>query len=180
MKFLISFLLLLIVLASGCKKNKTIEQLPPETQEGKFTFGCKVDGFIFEVSGKPGLLSIENVSYYIVLSDTTIHISVRSRRSNKDFNFDFTFKYTEGQGVYSLTGFPETNYLWFSTMKSVIGRGGFRTSLQHKGWINIKYFNGSFFPYTSGTILSGTFEADLVNDEGKVIHITDGRFDIGK
>ena len=56
----------------------------------------------------------------------------------------------------------------------------FTTSNTYVGKINIKYFNGQFNPPMFATVLAGTFEMDAVNGEGKVIHITEGRFDIGK
>src|SRR3977135_4034858 len=42
------FLFLVLCLSSiYCKKNNTEAQLPPITQDGKNTFGCKVDGLIW-------------------------------------------------------------------------------------------------------------------------------------
>ncbi len=53
--------------AASCKKNKTEEQLPPETHEGKFTFGCKVDGKIYTASGKGGgAIGFDHVYYRLV------------------------------------------------------------------------------------------------------------------
>lgn len=58
------------------------------------------------------------------------------------------------------------------------GYNTFKTSDVNIGELNIKYFDGIILPHNTGTILSGTFEMEVVNKEGKVIHITDGRFDI--
>ena len=40
--------------------------------------------------------------------------------------------------------------------------------------MNIKYFTASV-----GGILAGTFEMNAINGNGKIIRITEGRFDIG-
>lgn len=75
-----SFLIIaagLVLLSSGCRKNKPvnpIDQLPPETQTGANTFGCLVDGEIFKPGGAQlsgGSLQCNyqffNNSYYFVL-----------------------------------------------------------------------------------------------------------------
>ncbi len=59
------------------------------------------------------------------------------------------------------------------------GRNSYYTTDIYTGSIAIKYFNGTFMPINLGTLLAGTFEMDAVNGEGKVIHIAEGRFDIG-
>ena len=55
----------IVFTASSCKKTNTEEQLPPETHEGKFTFGCKVNGVVYTARGKGGmgLLSFGHVGY---------------------------------------------------------------------------------------------------------------------
>lgn len=161
-------------------KTGTTDKLTPETHEGKFTFGCKMDNRIFEVKGKPGLLSIENVSYYITVKDTMIYISVRSRRCGKDYNFDFGFKYIKGAGIYSLKNFPYTDYLKFGSMDSAIGHDYFQTTEEHPVTMKITWFDGSFNPYFRDAILSGTFDGEMINDSGKVVRVTEGRFDIGQ
>lgn len=172
--------LLLLSLCSiivSCKKDKTIqEQLPPETHIGAYTFGCKVDGKIYAASGKEGLLSSEYIEYYFQ-SDTSIHISVRSRRTNKDFDFDFTIHNTGSVGTYLLKEYPYPNDGNFNEF----GNDLYETTLTHTGTMNIKYFDGSFSqPYEKGTVLAGTFQMDAISGAGKVIHITEGRFDIGQ
>ena len=55
----------------------------------------------------------------------------------------------------------------------------YRTNNIYSGTANVKYFNGTFAPGNSGTIVSGTFQMDCVNANGKVIKITEGHFNIG-
>lgn len=55
---LLLFSLFTIVIGSKCRKESDEPQLPPETQTGAMTFGCKINGKIFvprDGSGKPGL-----------------------------------------------------------------------------------------------------------------------------
>ena len=45
--------------------------------------------------------------------------------------------------------------------------------------INIGKINVKYFSPTIGGILAGTFELYASNGTGKIIHITEGQFDIG-
>ena len=182
MKHLISFLLLLILSASSCKKNKTGEQLPPETQEGKFTIGFKVDGKIYTAKGKGGLLSSEYIKYGLGSNDRSINIFAANTSDLKlKFHLTLILNYKEQLGVYQMKTYPyEGQFINGANGNMPTGTNTFTTTNLHTGTVNIKSFNGSFSPYSEGTILSGTFEMDAVNGEGKVIHITDGRFDIGQ
>ena len=56
----------------------------------------------------------------------------------------------------------------------------YETSDVHVGYAIVKYFNGTFRPGNDGSIASGTFEMECINSNGKIIHITEGRFDIGQ
>ncbi len=170
MKYLLSFATILLLL--GCGKVK--EQLPPETSSGEFTFGCKVDGKIYKVHGRDGLLAMEFVDYYIYPPDSTIHITVINSYTEKDFRFYFDIHYTGSNGIYQLKSYPYRN-----RANIQIGRENYSTSFEHTGWVNIKNFNGQLGTPLSPSNLSGTFEMEAVNDKGKVVHITEGRFDIG-
>jgi len=180
MKYLISFLLLLILSASSCKKNKTGEQLPPETQEGKFTIGFKVDGKVYTAKGKGGLLSSESVTYGLLADDNSINIfASNSSASKPKFHLTLIVHYKGAQGIYEMKNYPYQGTFMDGQDGTIPGSNNvFKTSETYNGKVNINFFNGSL-PALNGTILSGTFEMDAVNGEGKVIHITDGRFDIG-
>ena len=180
MKYLIPFFLLLILSASSCKKNKTSEQLPPETRDGKFTFGCKVNGTIFTSRGQEGLFADQFVSYSFNSIDSIIYISAKNSKTG--FNFDLTIKYSGKPGQYLMKGYPYRGiFNNFSNGTTIPDNDNeFTTNENFTGVINVTFFNGTFNPYSIGTILSGTFEMEAINNEGKVIHITEGRFDIGQ
>lgn len=176
------FSCLTFLTAASCRKNNTEEQLPPETREGKFTFGCKVDGKVYTARGKGGLLATDHVYYNLIPADSSINIGTGTTSSAKNrFSIFFTIKYTGGIGTYLMKTYPYQGIFSDESNGNIPGgTNTFTTNDTYIGKINIKYFNGSYSPFNKGTILSGTFEMDAVNGNGKVIHITEGRFDIGQ
>ena len=176
---LYAFIIMLCFCFAQCKKTNAPdlgEQLPPETQTGAFTFGCKVDGKVYTAKGKGGLLSDQFVNYRFY-SDTTIYISVGNTSSK--FNLDMTIKYTGIFGIHNTI--PQLGIFQDNSNGTIQGSSNtYYTNDTMLGRINIKYFNGSIIPLLAGNILSGTFEMDAKNSNGKVIRFTEGRFDIGR
>jgi hypothetical protein len=154
--------------------------LPPETHVGAFTFGCKVDGKIYTASGKGGLLTDQHVLYNLNSIDSIIYISARNT-TNPNFSFDLTIHYSDTMGTYLMKTYPCEGIFNDDSNGSIPGSSNtYSTTDTNIGSITIKYFNGSYNLYNIGTILAGTFEMNAVNSDGKVIHITEGRFDIGQ
>ena len=67
----------LLLTACACTKNSKSPQLPPITQEGKNTFGCKINGEIFnplstfKISGRR-----ISANYYISINtDSKLYLS---------------------------------------------------------------------------------------------------------
>lgn len=129
-----------------------------------------------------GLLSFEHVTYSLVSTDSSINIfAANSSGSKPKFHIALSINYTGGPGVYEMKVYPYRGEFMETSDGTIPGGStNFSTSDVYIGTVTIKYFNGSYIPYSSGTILSGTFEMDAINNEGKVIHITEGRFDIGQ
>ena len=177
-----ALLLSTLLIASSCKKDKTPtteEQLPPETQTGAFTIGFKVDGKIYTAKGKGGLLSDQSV-YYSYLSDSVFNIGAGSGINNK-FNLYLNFKCFAINSPSLLKAFPfEANFQDKSISTAPGISNSYNTDLNNTGSVVIKYFNGTFNPLSSGTIVSGIFEFNATNGNGKIIRITEGRFDIGR
>ncbi len=161
---------------ASCKKDNakiTEEQLPPETQIGAFTFGCKVDGKVYTASGKGGLLSGQHVNYSY-FSDSSISISISNTDSK--FNLHIVFKYLGNLGIYELKLAPNKGEFYDNTNGTIPGSSNtYTTDNNNIGNIYIKYFTASV-----GGILAGTFEMNAINANGNIIHITEGRFDIGR
>jgi hypothetical protein len=171
-----------IFISSSCKKNTPApaeEQLPPETQIGAFTIGFKVDGVTYTAKGKGGLLANQHM-YYSYTSDSIFNVSAGSI-DNKKFNIDIDFKgkFLNYESPLSVSPFKATFYDNFEG--TVPGNSNtYYTNLNNTGKVIVKYFNGTFYPGNSGTIVSGIFQFDAINSNGKIIRITDGRFDLGR
>ena len=51
--FFIALLAIVLLSAAQCEKEKDLNTLPPETQEGKNTFGCLIDGELYVKGDAP-------------------------------------------------------------------------------------------------------------------------------
>lgn len=156
MKYLLSIFLLLILSASSCKKNKTGEQLPPETQEGKFTIGFKMDGKIYTAKGKGGLLSSEHVYYSLISNSRTIYISAANTSDLKPkFHLALSINYKGDPGIYQMEAYPYVDqFLDGENGNMPMSSNTFSTDV-YSGTVNTKYFNGQF-PAINGTVLAGS------------------------
>jgi hypothetical protein len=171
----ISLLLLsIIIIISSCKKNipvNTEEQLPPETQTGANTFGCKVDGKIYTAKGKDGLLSTQYV--FGGASNSQASFNIGASNTNQKFNLSLTVNYGGSLGILFTSAYPyEGNFQANSNGTIPGGSNTFTTDSFNIGKVNLKYLGNN--------IVAGTFEMDAINTNGKIIHITKGRFDIGR
>jgi hypothetical protein len=177
---LITFLLLIITSSSNCIKNGTYQaQLPPETQTGANTLGFKIDGKVYTASGKSGLLSNQYVYGGGPNSDTSIVI----RAHNREQKFDLLIKvqYSGTNGIHLTSEYHFTGMLQLNSNGTIpTGNDVYNTNSFYKAKVNIKYCNGSINPLRTGTIVSGTFEMEAINSDGKIIKLTDGRFDISQ
>ncbi len=112
-------------------------------------------------------------------SDTSIII--RATNEKQKFKFRIAIKYNGQFGDHYTTGYPYNGYFTDDSNGTIPGNSNhYVTNDVYKGKVNIKFCNGSINPLRTGTIVSGTFEMEAVNGEGKVIKITDGRFDLGR
>jgi hypothetical protein len=163
-----------IFISSSCKKNtpaNTEEQLPPETQTGANTFGCKVDGKIYTAKGKGGLLSDQSV--WGGASSSQASFNIGASNTKQKFNFSLSVNYSGSLGILYTSTYPHEGNFQDNTNGTVPSNSNsFDTDSFNIGKVNLKYL--------STTIASGTFEMDAKNANGKVIHITEGRFDIGQ
>lgn len=184
MKQLFSVTLLLafaiLLTSSSCKKQNTGPQLPPETQTGANTLGFKIDGKIYTASGKSGLLANQFVwANGPFLSDTSIIIAGQNR--DQKFDFRIVIKYTGSFGIHYTSAYPYEGVLQLNADGTVPNASDiYQTNQIFKGKVNIKFTDAMLTPLKGITIVAGTFEMEAINSEGKIIKITDGRFDIGR
>jgi hypothetical protein len=175
----ILFSLTFLLTASSCKKQNTGPQLPSETKTGANTLGFKINGKVYTASGKSGLLSSEYVWGGGPYSDTSVIIGAEN--SIQKFSFLLVVRYSLLNGLNFTGEYPYEGFFMDESDGTIpIGPNVYNTNNNYKGIVNIKFTNGSLNPLQGSTIISGTFEMEAVNNQGKIIKLTDGRFDIGQ
>ncbi len=182
MKNIFTSLLFLLVLVSclQCRKerNKPPTTLPPITQEGKNTFGCKVNGQVWVPyykcggSGNPCGEIYTEIFPLSTQDKLPIRIDMNATQ-RRDTRTDFQISTKQGISLYTTGNKIDS--------------------------ITISYYNyknNSFDPYTNNLvissnnkfeitkldtvnrIISGVFDLVLYKSFTDSIHITEGRFDL--
>ena len=180
----LSLALLLLALAIGCKKTDNEPQMPAPTHDGRRVVAWKLDGKVYIAQGRigfgdwagDGFLGYETApwsAYYIYLSGS--YINEQSNTVNRvSVNIKCPFNHEINRPItfwnYPFRGRVSDMRNASSTIPT--GSNEFLTDSLHRGTLVVTYED-------SATI-SGTFKMDVVNDEGKVLHITDGMFDVPK
>ena len=185
MKKITLFLLLMPLLAMQCEKNKNdcpdgdraceLAKLPPLTTEGKGTFGCLVNGKAWLPKGSDAvseLISIyydEEQGYYLDAAynkdddaSTTLAFNI-VQFSLKQKKYDlFTYvKDSTSRGVYT--------YCWDNRGCNEVK---YYTDVNHSGVLNIQFID------STQQIISGTFDFTAKAENGEIVYVTDGRFDM--
>jgi hypothetical protein len=177
------FPVLVIVLSltclSGCKKDKIPDSLPPITQAGKNTFGCKLNGQVWvpyakcNTTGSPCEEVFVQV-YPVTNNDLPVQLEIKVEHYNSPNTF--------------------TEFHIFTTLRDSIYSTGNKTDS-----LSLEYYDGSgFIPYTNYNnlnnssanqlqitkidtvqkILSGTFEGVLYKSPTDSVTVSEGRFDV--
>jgi len=175
MKTVIYLILLSFVLTvSSCSKKDNCDNpadcLPPETQTGAGTFGCLINGKVFETGGSQ-LSGPTQQAYYKILNG---YFYFGLKGSNKNTNqliaiFGNKIILKEKE-TYSLEKEGEISF-----NANYILNGGlliYKTSGIHKGEIKFSKFD------EINGIASGTFWFDAISVEGEIVEIREGRFDM--
>lgn len=165
-----------LLLFTTCQKDK----LPPETQEGANTFGCKVNGKAWVPNGGAGFMGAKPIEGgFIALYDKnkirTAGILLMAQKQNGEIINIFSNDYRIGK--YNLN--EETNIFPFT--------------FYPKNYGMFAYSEGSYYTTKSSAIgnivvtksdtlsgiLSGTFEFKAtLGNSNDAVEITSGRFDI--
>ncbi len=166
--FLSVLFVLLLFSASQCEKED-LHTLPPETQEGKNTFGCYINGELFvkgKAPGMPGMaqrisatyshLSKELCIHSYLNPEGSMHIVVKNPDSNKEIVPELCYYYP---------------YDYSQSCACFVSRQNGVVYLAKYDPVNL--------------IVSGRFSFDgqcsneFMNPIGdSMVHITEGRFDI--
>lgn len=166
------------LIAMGCRdREPNPNVLPPATQEGKNTAGCLVDGKVLVFSNNIGNQGYERSEYGEPGNGFSLKLymtQIRKRdmgfslimRSNKEL--ELNKKYIIGNNyTQNDVDFPADNL--FIVYNDV----GYMTDDNHKAEIVFTKLKTQFKGF-----VSGTFSGKLISPEtGKVITITEGRFD---
>jgi hypothetical protein len=176
MRLLVLCFFLLFFLGNSCKKeNKDEGTLPPETQEGKNTFGFLLNGKLWK-NGKP--IWGANYSFVAILQRRTLTISSSSGESSTQQAIAMEISHFEGAKIYPLNNAEQRgkcfNYLtgcYYTT-----------DTILHTGNLEITKFD------TTQKIISGRFHFNAkLFSEGYIqsnlncdpdVSISEGRFDL--
>src|SRR5690625_539629 len=159
--FTIFLLVLCSLTFSNCKKKEQQPDLPPITSTGENTFGCYIDGEPYAIfEGTPNPWKLTWTKFTDGYSDSMLFIEM----SHEDprWLFHITIKNFGELGSFDSKNFP------FQSRFS-----GYQTKQDH--FLTVEIIKA--IPYRH---YAGTFSGEMINGDGKVIQITDGRFDIKK
>lgn len=178
----LSLLLFILLSASTCKKQNTLEmelaKLPPATQTGQNTFGCLVNGKAWVAQNKDcfpycdpsfkmyyddahagNLLIIGILQHSKQSINQRIGIGIDS--TNLKNKFDFSLK-PNNMGFYFMNSNLTGDYYWINSMDA--------NTLASGSVVLTKYD-------LQAGIISGTFEFSLYKPGCDTIKVTNGRFD---
>ena len=166
--------LLLFLAMFSCSKKDTCEDpvdcLPPITQTGEGTIGCLINGEPFTPGGHQLAGPTQQAFYQYVDGGYHFGLSAIDRREkiNKTISVFLRKQIVEEGKVYLLNEANQDSNFGEYT----IGVARFRTNKEFTGEIKFLKFDD-----VNG-IVSGTFWFDAVNEEGEVVEIREGRFDM--
>jgi hypothetical protein len=171
----------LVLLASACKKEQSeLEKLPDATQNGANTAGCLIDGKAFVATGwGSGMSKVPGVAggFYV---DTIYWLRLNGVYDNRNTSLSLFLRNGHKPGRYELNTttpiVPQAGMLQARNHAAftIIDTGEtFATSSDATGFIQIDMAS---LPTSS----AGTFEfsAASLTEPGKVIRVTNGRFDV--
>jgi hypothetical protein len=162
--------------SSSCKKEKVgIDGLPAITQTGAQTFGCLIDGTLFKPKGSGFGAPIMESSYKIVNGAPQFTMRATDRSSStrlfslviRSENIELKSGMMIPLGLNANGNASATYY-----DDKAQGTDEFITNTISKGELEVTKLD------LTSQIVSGKFWFNAINDQGKVVKITDGRFDL--
>ena len=155
-------------------KNKNEEPtLPPATQSGKGTFGCKVNGEVWVPEAPPNFTEL-NADYYKNEFFVSAFRHVQDKNIDSDISIHIRDSGWRGVGHYHLSSRYKTN--WFALYGN--NNCDYHTDTLNTGKLIITHFD------SIKRIVSGRFHFTAVLEQGNcekdTFQVTDGRFDIKK
>ena len=156
---------------ASCKKESE-DTLPPATQTGAGTFGCKINGKVYVPKGNSGTgVPNPKVQYDLDLNGKPYLTIETFQHPSDNTGFRLTFRYLEGLGYYSVKDSLRFDYGWPSSIGNC-GNSSADPNVFTKGGGLISNIN------LVNRTVSGIFAFKVKNSVCDTIFITDGRFDI--
>jgi Family of unknown function (DUF6252) len=175
----ISFALNIILLSAilfSCKKE--VSELPPATQTGAKTFGCKVDGQFWVPAGF-GIVPTASPLEARRSADGDLYINARNFSSSPtESEFEFFIKGVTTPGTYLLNttvGYPSSSGSYgYYVHRKFTPDNEWITSAEYTGTVTITKID------TVNSIVSGEFAFTAINlyNTPQPLAITEGRFDV--
>jgi hypothetical protein len=154
-----------IFLSSRCQSP--LDDLPPETQEGKNTFGFLLNGQAWEPEGRAGLTS--NLKRFLEPHSGIFNIGTYKINKISHQYSSIHLRSLKNVGIYQLDGY--NGVINFNDLNKACKYRWDGIDKQ-EGWIEITKYD------TKNYIVSGRFEAVLTTKDCEIIKITHGRFDV--
>jgi len=149
----------------GCKDDPSpkteLEKLPPATQEGKYTFGCLVNGKAW----------VTETSIDVVVSYQNTIFQMSAHLNNKEINQIIDIILIEADllvGTYTLTD-DQKKYVEVYDFET---NCSYKTDLQNIGILEITKIDAQ------NRIISGAFEFNVTQTTCPTLTATNGRFDV--
>ena len=174
-RYLLYFIFILF--ATACSKETT--ELPPATQTGANTFGCKVDGVFWVPSGF-GIIPTAPILEARMLPDNSLIITARNfSKSPTETEFEIRVKNVTSTGDYLLntnTSHPNTGVSYaYYVHRRFNPLNEWITSSLYTGKVTITKVETGANAFVSGTF---EFNAISIYNGTSVAQITEGRFDV--
>lgn len=182
-------LLLLLPLLMSCEdaSDKLFPQprpvqLPAETRAGANTFGCRVNGDVWEANNTSTLVgNVLTPNVYYRNGELRVDAFRRLQVNGPVTNFYFTVAHVTGPGVYALAA-PQAEYSSAARLTTTSGLAEYSTDARHGGTLTITRLD------TVGAHpgIAGRFELHAAPRQGTSqpidfpaeLRVTEGRFDI--
>jgi hypothetical protein len=168
--------LLFLVFIVACKKE--VNELPPATQTGANTFGCKIDGDMW-VPQKNSIFPGASILDAKQMPNNDLYINARNfANSPNETEFEIFIKEMTGTGVYQLNttmaGPASTSSYIYFVKRNVTPENEWMTSSTYTGTVTITTYN------TTERYVSGTFQLQAINlyNAPHPLTISEGRFDV--
>ena len=157
--------------------SKDVTELPPATDTGANTFGCKVDGQFWVPAGFGIVPTAPILEARFVTTD--VYINARNFSSSPtETEFEIFIKDVTAPGTYALnttTGYPGGTVSYgYYVHRKITPDNEWITSAQYPGSVTITKIDAA------NHIVSGSFEFQAINlyNTPQPISVTEGRFDV--